>query len=115
MSASAYVDRAATMAEAMVRRETRGPGDTENAMRRLATRYGIPHGTFWSLKYRRPKDMLVSVFAKLSEAYDAECIRQQRLLDHERSIAAAAGRPVGLVARASLGVVPAPVDEDAAQ
>lgn len=100
-TATAYVERAAMMADAMVKRESRGPGDLDNAMRRLSRRYRIPHGTFWSLKYRRPKDMLVSVFAKLSDAYEAELERQRQALEHDLAIAKAKGGLAAAVARAS--------------
>ncbi len=35
---------ARSWANELLRRESRGPGDMENAMRRLETRYGIPYG-----------------------------------------------------------------------
>jgi hypothetical protein len=73
-------------ANELVRRESRGPGDMENAMRRLEARYGIPWRTFWQLRYRAPKDVFVGVFLQLKAAYDAEGIRQERLLAHERKI-----------------------------
>jgi hypothetical protein len=80
---------ARSWATELIRRESRGPGDMENAMRRLSNRYGIPWRTFWSLKYRPPSDVLVSVYLQLKTAYEAECQRQERLIAHERSIAEA--------------------------
>ena len=77
----------------LVRRETRGPGDTENAMRRLETRYGIPWRTFWTLRYRPPTDLLVSVYEKIGAAYQAECERQERLLRHEIEVTRAKTGP----------------------
>lgn len=73
-------------ANELVRRESRGPGDSENAMRRLESKYGIPWRTFWQLKYRAPTDVMVGLYLQLAAAYQAECERQQRLLDHEREI-----------------------------
>lgn len=73
-------------ANELVRRESRGPGDVENAMRRLEARYGIPWRTFWQLRYRAPKDVFCGVYLQLKAAYEAECARQERLLRHERSI-----------------------------
>lgn len=55
-------------------------------MRRLEAKYGIPWRTFWQLKYRAPADVMVGVYLQLAAAYQAECERQQRLLDHEREI-----------------------------
>lgn len=83
------VATAKNWADALVRRESRGTGDTENAMHRLETRYGIPWRVFWSLRYRPPKDMLVSVFCQLRAAYFSECERQQALLQHEITVARA--------------------------
>ena len=70
-------------ANELVRREARGPGDMENAMRRLESRYGIPWRMFWSLRYRPPADILTGLFFKLRDAYHAECNRQMRILEHE--------------------------------
>jgi hypothetical protein len=83
------ISEASMWASNMVLRESRGPGDTENAMRRLENRYGIPWRTFWNLRYRPPADILVGVWRQLHAAYEAECSRQERLLAHERHIAEA--------------------------
>ncbi len=83
------VSDARTWANELVRRESRGPGDMENAMRRLENRYGVPWRTFWTLRYRPPTDVFVSVYLKLKSAYEAECHRQERLLAHERLITTA--------------------------
>ena len=45
-------------ANELVKNESRGPGDTENAMRRLESRFGISWRTFWSLRYRAPTEVL---------------------------------------------------------
>lgn len=73
-------------ANALVQRETRGNGDTENAMRRLESRYGIPWRTFWTLRYRPPTEIFQSTYERLWAAYQAECDRQMRLLKHELEI-----------------------------
>ena len=83
------VSEAKEWASAMVLREMRSPGDLENAMRRLESRYGIPWRTFWNLRYRPPADVLVGVWRQLGAAYEAECERQERLLAHERHVAEA--------------------------
>jgi hypothetical protein len=72
-------------ARALIRSESRGPGDTEPAMRRLEGRYGIPWRTFWTLKYRPPSDVMVGVYLQLKAAYEAECERQEGLYRHERT------------------------------
>jgi hypothetical protein len=73
-------------AKFLVHRESRGPGDRENAMERVARRHGLTRGLLWSLLYRPPKDMLVSKFMSLQAAYIAECERQENALRHERQI-----------------------------
>ena len=81
-----YVDDAADSVSWLIRRESRGPRDLENAMRRLEARYGIPYAVLWSLRYRKPKDILVSVYARIKDAHEAEINRQRSLLEHEQSI-----------------------------
>ena len=71
----------------LLKLESRGAGDLENAMRRLGRRYGIPWRVFWTLRYRAPSDLFVSVFEKLKEANRAECGRQIERLKHELQIA----------------------------
>lgn len=83
------VSEAQMWASHMVPRESRGPGDTENAMRRLEARYGIPWRVFWNLRYRTPADVMVGLWRQLHAAYENECERQERLLAHERHIAEA--------------------------
>jgi hypothetical protein len=87
LSYESGVSEAREWASHMVVREMRSPGDLENAMRRLESRYGIPWRTFWNLRYRPPADILVGVWRQLHAAYEAECSRQERLLAHERHIA----------------------------
>jgi hypothetical protein len=76
-------DQARTWANDLVKRESRGPGDMENSMRRLETKYGIPWRTFWELRYRPPKDVMHGVWERLRQAHLAECDRQMRLMQHE--------------------------------
>lgn len=83
---AAYVERAATWANWLTQSEARGPGDRENAWRRLETKYGITFGAFWALRYRRPKAILTSIYFRLQAAYEAECQRQLRKLQHEIEI-----------------------------
>lgn len=84
MKADALVADARDWANKLVLRESRGPGDTENAMRRLAARYGgLDYGALWGLRYRPPKRIFADVYFALAAAYQAECERQQRLLQHD--------------------------------
>jgi hypothetical protein len=94
---SVFVDECAEWALALTQRECRGPGDMENAWRRLEARYQVPTTTFWALRYRKPKDILASVYFRLREAYETECNRQIRKLQHELEITkakAGAAHPV---------------------
>lgn len=82
--ASAVVDDAAKWSGALWNKTYLGMGDTqEAAMYRAAQKYGVEPGTFWSLRYRRPKDILASVYLKLKAAYEQECERQEARLRHE--------------------------------
>lgn len=87
MDGVAIVDDVARKAGLLVSREFRGPGDTiEAAMSRAERRWGIPFTTFWALRYRKPKDVLASVYCRINEAYDAEVSRQEAKLRHEIEI-----------------------------
>lgn len=92
MSSSAVIDNAANMARDLVQRESRGPGDVENAMRRVEAKYGVPYAVLWRLRYRKPKDILLGVAMRLVEAYEAQRAEQLRRLNHEREITRVTGR-----------------------
>lgn len=75
----------------MVQRESRGPGDTGNAMSRLEQRYGIG---FWQLSHLRKgnaKTCDLGLFARIRGAYLDMCQRQASNLLHEIELEAAAG------------------------
>lgn len=83
-SADNYVSEAKGWSETLLSRVHQGPGDTvEAAMYRAEQKYGVPAQAFWNLRYRRPKDILVSVYMRLKAAYDHECGRQEAKLRHE--------------------------------
>jgi len=92
MSAVGLVDEASAWAEKLVLRESRGPGDLNNAMHRISKRHGVPYTALWRLRYRRPKDVMASIYFALQAAYEAERARQLRALQHEIEIEKAAGR-----------------------
>lgn len=78
-TASEYVRR-------MVARESRGPGDTKNAMARLEAKYGI---RFWQLSHLRggrAKTVDSSLFGRIRAAYLDYCESQVRLLQHEIAV-----------------------------
>jgi hypothetical protein len=58
------------MHRVMVARESRGPGDTENAMRRLEAKYGLDFWTQWGLRYRPPVEIKDrSLIERIRQAY----------------------------------------------
>lgn len=83
MAASAEVAEAKVWSNWLLHQESRGPGDTANAMRRVAQRAGVGYGELWALRYRAPKRVWADFYHKLAMAYRAECERQQALLAHE--------------------------------
>lgn len=87
------VAQARQWADDLVRGESRGPGDTENAMRRIGIRTGIPWRVFWALRYRPPPDLWASVHERLRAAYLAECERQMRKLEYDIEITKALAGP----------------------
>lgn len=83
MSDVSTVDLAAGWADRLVKFESRGPGDMDGAMRRVARRHGLTYSLFWKLRYRRPSDVMASAFFILRDAYRAECAKQRGRLSHE--------------------------------
>lgn len=92
MQRSAYLDEAAKWSKDLTRMRSRGPGDTENAMRSVEREYGVEYGVLWRLRYRRSqlKDIGVTAYMRLKAAYEAECQRQLRKLKNEIAITEAA-------------------------
>ena len=108
MSDSAYLDEAAEWSKSLTRMRARGPGDTENAMRAIERDYGVDYWTLWRLRYRRSalKDIGVTAYMKLKAAYQAECERQLRKLQHDiarTEATAGANRTVVDAAKALVG------------
>lgn len=83
---SKAVEEATKWIKAMIHRESRGPGDRINAMRRISNRYGVPYNLMWSCLYRPPKDLYVSMYEKLRNAYEAELNKGLNSLLHERRL-----------------------------
>ena len=87
MSDAAYLDQAAEWSKRLTRMRARGPGDIENAMRAIERDYGVDYWLLWRLRYRRSilKNISVSAYTRLSAAYQTECERQMRKMQHEMS------------------------------
>lgn len=107
---NADVARGQLMGAELLRWETRGPGDTANAMKRIAARYGVPVSLQWSLRYRPPKRIWSDLLAKLEAAHAAEQERQWRKLAHDLAVTteiAGADHPAVVAAQALLGAADA--------
>ena len=87
MSAEAATEYVRTM----VQRESRGPGDIDNAMQRLEQRYGLPFWTQWYLRKGKAKTVEASMLARIRAAYLDMCQRQVGNLLHEIAMETAAG------------------------
>jgi hypothetical protein len=85
LSDAAYIDAAQKWSKDLTRMKSRGPGDTENAMRQIEREYGIDYGFLWSLRYRRDRlrTISISVYESIATAYRSECERQMRKLKNE--------------------------------
>lgn len=94
MSASAFIDQSRAMARDIVNADVRGPGDLENAMRRVESSFGIPFSALWALRYRPPKDIGVSIYARLQAAHEAVREAQMRKFQENTN---APKRPPGLM------------------
>jgi len=85
------VEAATDYVRTMVQRESRGPGDIDNAMQRLEARYGLPFWTLWHLRKGKAKSLDVSLYARIRGAYLDMCRVQAANLLHEIEVEAAAG------------------------
>lgn len=84
------VDAATDYVRTMVQRESRGPGDIDNAMSRLEQRYGLPFWSLWYLRKGKAKTVEASLLARIRAAYLDMCHRQASNLLHEIEVEAAA-------------------------
>lgn len=82
MSAAAATE----LVRKMIHRESNGPGDAENAMRRIAERYGIGFWTQDHLRKRRAKTVDGSMLGRIRGAYIDMLERQMALLQAELDI-----------------------------
>ncbi|WFT77736.1 MULTISPECIES: hypothetical protein [unclassified Methylobacterium] len=103
---TAQVAEARTWLDRMVQWESRGPGDTDNALRRVARLAGVNYGSVWSLRYRAPKRIWADVYVSLAAAYETARHRQLQALQHDIEITAAITgprHPVVVAARSAAG------------
>ena len=73
----------------MVETETRGWGDTDNALSRLEAKYGLPFWTLNNLRTGRAKTVEATLFNRIRAAFADQCGRHAARLLHEAEIAMA--------------------------
>lgn len=89
--------RAFAWAESLIHHESRGPGDYNNAMHRVAERLKISFHTIWALRYRKPKRVSSKVYFALEKAFAEQLKREFTKLENDCSTK---GKQVPLVAEA---------------
>lgn len=84
----AYVSEAKGMADFILQKAHRGPGDTvDAAMHRAERLYGAPATWMHRLRYRQLKDMPVSAYGAIVRAYKAASEASERAYEAERKLA----------------------------
>lgn len=83
-----YVREARGMADFILQKAHRGPGDTvDAAMHRAERVYGAPATWLHRLRYRQIKDMPVSAYGAIVHAYRAALEASERAYEAERNLA----------------------------
>lgn len=83
-----YVSEARGMADFILQKVHRGPGDTvDAAMHRAERMYGVPASWLHRLRYRQITDMPVSAFGAIVHAYRAAQEASSRAYEAERKLA----------------------------
>lgn len=86
MSSVAYIDEAKSMADFIITKVHRGPGDTvDAAMHRAERLYGVPANWLHRLRYRPLEDMPISAFFAIFNGYRAACEAADRAYENERA------------------------------
>jgi hypothetical protein len=85
------VNEAAQWAAKLTDDAERKTGKTDTALETVARQTGVNQSTLWRLRYRKPKDLAVSVYMKLKTAFEAAEQRQTERLNHEATIARSLG------------------------
>lgn len=94
-----YVREAKGMADFILYKVHRGPGDTiDAAMHRAERTYGVPATWLHRLRYREVKDMPVSAFGALVSAYRAAAEAGDKAYARERALADARNSKVASLA-----------------
>ncbi len=87
MSSVDMAGEASGFVRRMVENETRGWGDTDNALSRLEAKYGLPFWSLQNLRTGRAKTVEASLFNRIKAAFVDHCGRQAARLLHEADMA----------------------------
>jgi len=71
----------------MVENETRGWGDTDNALTRLEARYGLPFWSLQNLRTGRAKTVEATLFDRIKAAFVDHCGKHAARLLHDAEMA----------------------------
>lgn len=82
-------EMAAGYVRRMVETETRGWGDTDNALARLEMKYGLPYWSLNNLRTGRAKTVEATLFNRIKTAFADQCARHAARLLHEAEMAMA--------------------------
>jgi hypothetical protein len=85
------VEAATDYVRRMTKLESDGPGDIDNALRRIGAKFGLGFWTLWHLRKGKAKSIDSSVYARIRGAYLEMCATKASNLLHEINIEAAAG------------------------
>lgn len=82
------VNESKRMAEYILAKVHRGPGDTvDAAMHRAERMFGVPANWLHRLRYREVSDLPTSAFFAIANAYRAACEGSERMYKAERELA----------------------------
>lgn len=99
-----YISEGKRMADFILAKTHRGPGDTvDAAMHRAEKLYGVPATWLHRLRYREIKDMPVSAFFAIVNAYHAAAEAGERAYAVEKELADARNSKMAGLARALAG------------
>jgi len=87
-----FVAEAAEWAARLTNEAERKTGKTDTALETVARQTGVNQSTLWRLRYRKPKDLAVSVYMKLKTAWEAVQQRQFERMQHDLEVACLRGQ-----------------------
>jgi hypothetical protein len=91
VTSAVFVERAQSWARELEAKELPAAGSIPAARQAVERRHRLPSGLLYSLRYRPPKRLAVDAYERLRAALIAACEQERRRLEHEITIARAAG------------------------